>query len=218
MGAPDLLCTVVLASPIGPGGSKRGVGPESLGVRPRDPSGYQTTLCAVPGVSWAYQTWCVRCLVALGWPLGAPESLCAVLLASRIGAGGSKRGVGPESGGGRPGILRGIKPCCVRCPVCLGRTKRDVCGAWWPSGGPWGSRLAVHGGFGLSYLAWGQQAGGGTGVVGGAAPGSSEAPNHAVHGARRSLGVSNAVCAVPSGSSVALGRSRLSVHTAFGLS
>ena len=102
LGAPDSLCTVLLASPIRAGGSKRGVGPESLGVGHRDPRGRQTTLCTVPSAPWAYQTRCVQCPVAPGWSLGARDQLCTILLASPIGAGGCKRVVGPDSEGGRP--------------------------------------------------------------------------------------------------------------------
>ena len=69
--------------------------------------------------------------------LGRSRLPVKVLLASPVGAGGSKRGVGPESLGVGTGILRGIKPRCVRCPVGLGPTKRGVCGAWWLLGGPW---------------------------------------------------------------------------------
>ncbi len=79
----DFLCTLLLAYRIRSGGVRRGVVAESLGGA-WDPSGCGTALGAVPGVSWAYKTRCVRCPVALGWPLGAPDLLCTLLLASSI--------------------------------------------------------------------------------------------------------------------------------------
>ena len=111
---------------------ERGVRPGCSAVGHRDGWSHQTTLCTVPGVSWASKTRCVRCPVCLGC------SKCAVYAAFGLSYWGWRLERGGCAGCSAVGTLpSGItKPRCAQCPVCLGRPKHGVCGAWCALGAP----------------------------------------------------------------------------------
>ena len=161
LGAPDSLCTILLASPSGAGGCKRGRGGGRtrgmlLLATPIRAGGCRRGAGPDPGKRRPRDFFgCVRCLVDPVLTLGAPDSLCTVFLASPIG--GCKRGGGPDPGWKElrdPSGYQNHAVCGAWCVLVIQNAMCEMLGGSWVTLGR--SRLAVHRTFvGLSYWGWG---------------------------------------------------------------